>query len=34
VGYRFSRSRNDVTPHTLALGWDGRRWVVQPTVNQ
>ena len=34
VGYRFSRSRSDVTPHTLALGWDGQRWKVQPTVNQ
>ena len=34
VGYRFSRSRSDVTPHTLALGWDGQHWTVQPTVNQ
>ena len=34
VGYRFSRSRSDVTPHTLALGWDGQHWAVQPTVNQ
>jgi hypothetical protein len=34
VGYRFSRSRTDLAPHTLALGWDGQRWQVQPTVNQ
>jgi hypothetical protein len=34
VGFRFSRTRPDLTPHTLALGWDGHRWVVQPTVNQ
>jgi hypothetical protein len=34
VGYRFSRSRSDATPHTLALGWDGKHWTVQPTVNQ
>jgi hypothetical protein len=34
VGYRFSRSRSDVTPHTLALGWDGHRWQIQRSVNQ
>jgi hypothetical protein len=34
VGYRFSRSRSDIAPHTLALGWDGQHWKVQPTVNR
>jgi len=34
VGFRFSRTRPDISPHTLALGWDGHRWAVQPTVNQ
>ena len=34
VGYRFSRSRTGLAPHTLALGWDGQHWKVQPTVNR
>jgi hypothetical protein len=34
VGYRLSRSRADIAPHTLAVGWDGSRWQIQPTPNQ